>query len=139
MSTRFEAEAILRAAASGDFPSPGDTLIRTQNGWIFGKVSIGEFEGEIDPDQISSLPFTKITGFIATGQVPEGVVTQHEDALSISFEQMTDQVLAGQVPRDVVLQHLGEILDWIEFLIAAAAETRPRSPAEKLYMEENFG
>lgn len=138
MSTRFEAEAILRAAASGAIPEPGDVILRTNEGWIFGKVSIGEFEGEIDPDQISSLPFTKITGVIANGQVPLGPVKQHEGDLAISFDQMTDQILESQVPKDVVFQHLGEVLKWIDFLIAVATRTRPRTPAEKLYMAENY-
>lgn len=139
MNTRFEAEALIRAAASGAIPAPGEVLLRTENGWIFSKVTVADFEGEIDPDQISSLPFTKITGVIANSQVPLGPVKQHEGDLDISFNQMTDQILAGQVPKDVVFQHLDELLDWIDFLISKAVSTRPESPAEKLYMAENYG
>ncbi len=35
MSSRFEAEEILRAAASGAVPSEGDVLLRTAEGWVF--------------------------------------------------------------------------------------------------------
>lgn len=139
MADRFEAEAILRTAASGQIPSVGDVLIRTESGWIFGKVSIGVLEGIVDPDQISSLPFTKITGVILPGQVPEAVVTQHEGALQISFTQMTDEIFDAQVPRSAVFQHLDEVFEWLDFLIARAVTNRPTSPAEKLYMAENYG
>lgn len=140
MTTRFEAEEILRAAASFDIPSPGETLIRTEDGWIFGTIDASTLPpASIGPDQITSLPFTKITGQIANGQVPLSAVQQYQAQLLIAFSQLTGQIADGQVPRSAVFQHLGEILANIDFLIARAVTNRPTSPAEKLYMAENYG
>lgn len=138
MSERFQAEALLRAAASGAIPEPGDTLVRTERGWVFAAPTGVIPPGSIGPAQITSLPFTKLTGVIADGQVPESAVTQHEAALSIGFAQLTGQIADGQVPASAVQQHLTEVLDWIDFLLARAVAKRPLSVAEKLYMAENY-
>lgn len=95
MSTRFEAEAIIRAAASGDFPAPGEVLLRVQDGWVFGKLNVGDLDGEIDPDQIDSLPFTKITGQAAKGQLPSTIAYEDEANVFLFINTFQDQVRRG--------------------------------------------
>lgn len=52
MMTRLEAEQILRAAASGQHPERGDTLVFSERGWEFGKVGfLGTFSE--DPESES--------------------------------------------------------------------------------------
>ena len=80
MSDRFDAEKIIRDAASGAIPSLGDILIRTDTGWIFGPINVDDIpDGSITPDMIESLPFTKILGQIADAQVPASAVLQYEE------------------------------------------------------------
>jgi hypothetical protein len=115
MSDRFSAEALIRAAASGAIPAPGDVLLRVEIGWIFSRLDASLLEGEIDPDQIDTLPFTKITGVILAGQVPLGVVKQHEAALEIAFTQLIGQIADAQVPASAVNQYIQQKeveLDW---------------------------
>ena len=43
MSKRFDAEQLIRDAASGDFPDEGNVLIRGADGWFFGNLEdVGE-------------------------------------------------------------------------------------------------
>ncbi len=62
MITRFEAEALLRAAASGAIPLVGDILVRTEDGWIFSST-----EGEI------TITFQEIDGRVGPGQMPDPI------------------------------------------------------------------
>ncbi len=61
MSTIFEAEEILRSAASGAFPNEGDVLIRLADRWIFGTISLAEIDIEFDD----------IEGIIDSIQIPD--------------------------------------------------------------------
>jgi hypothetical protein len=102
-------------------------LIRVQDGWIFAPPGEGQDPTIITPDQIQSLPFTKITGVILAGQVPVGVVTQHQGALSIAFTQLTGQIANSQVPASAVLQHLDDLLMMVDWLISIATHPIERS------------
>lgn len=119
MSDRFEAEAIIRAAASGAIPAPGDVLLRVQDGWVFANLETGvPSGGGGGGGGGGSVSFAQVIGTIFAAQVPESVVTQHEGALAISFTQLTDQIAAGQVPKAVVFQHLGALLETVDWLIS---------------------
>lgn len=92
---RFEAEAILRAAASGSIPAVGDVLIRIQDGWIFGKPSSSGSGGPITPDQITSLPFSKITGIASRGQLPAEIAYEDEINVFLLINTFQSQVRRG--------------------------------------------
>jgi len=81
MSTRFEAERILRDAASGAFPAEGDTLLRTADGWIFSNAA----------GTTTEITFLEILGVIARGQLPPEVA--FEDEVNIFEAQNTFQQL----------------------------------------------
>ncbi len=132
MSERFEAEAILRAAASGAIPAEGNFLIRGPDGWFFGTgaegagggpgaASFADLIGDIldfqvpasavtQHEQLLSLLFTQLTDEIADGQVPESAVTQHEAALTILFSQIVGEIPIDKVPAAAILQWCDEIL-----------------------------
>lgn len=92
--TRFEAEAILRAAASGAIPAVGDTLIRVQDGWVFAQGAGGD-DDLITPDEIASLPFSKITGVASRGQLPPEIAYEDEFNLFNQINQFSNQVRRG--------------------------------------------
>lgn len=138
MTTRFEAEEIIRAAASGAIPAPGDVLLRVQDGWVFAQLSEGAPGNGGGGGGAGPVRFIDLIGVIFPAQVPVGVVTQHEGALSISFNQMTDQILDSQVPFTAVLQHVRPALSQLEFLMSRAVSKRPRTPIEKLHSSQDF-
>lgn len=92
---RFEAEAVLRAAASGAIPAVGDVLIRVQDGWIFGQVNSSGSGGPITPDQITSLPFSKITGIAGRGQLPAEIAYEDEVNIFLQVNTFQNQVRRG--------------------------------------------
>lgn len=112
MTQRFEAEEILRAAASGAIPGPNQVLVRRDldksghSGWVFGVLDIGELDGEVDGDQIDSIPFEKITGVAARGQLPNAIAYEDEpnefterqtipDLVAVNFEALVRFVSNG--------------------------------------------
>lgn len=48
MISVFEAEELLRAAASGDFPEAGDLLRRGDDRWVFGPITTDDFSINFD-------------------------------------------------------------------------------------------
>jgi len=95
---RFDAEEILRAAASGAFPGTNQVLIRKQldvdpkghEGWVFGFLDFDDIEGEIDGDVIDSLPFAKITGVAARFQLPGSIAYEDESNTFIPRQNIRD-------------------------------------------------
>lgn len=100
MSDRFEAEQILRAAASDAIPNEGDVLLRFNEGWRFAPPT----------ESASGTDFTDMTGQIGDTQVTLTSVKQFEAFLAIAFTQLTGQIADGQVPASAVLQWCDEIL-----------------------------
>lgn len=96
MSELFTAEALIRAAASGAIPATGEVLIRTDTGWVFGLLNFESIEGELDPDQIDTVPFTKVSGIAARGQLPAEIA--YEDEVNIFVLSNTFQ---GQIRRGI--------------------------------------
>lgn len=110
---RFEAEAILRAAASGSIPAVGDVLIRIQDGWIFGKPSSSGSGGPITPDQITSLPFTKITGIASRGQLPAEIAYEDEINIFLQINTFQNQVRRGIRTISIIESpYIWQISDW---------------------------
>ena len=111
MSDRFDAEAILRAAASGAIPSDGDLLVRGPDGWFFGAV--GAPSDPTDPG--GGAPggggnsFTDLVDTALDFQINESSITQHEAALSLLFTQLTDEIADDQVPLSAVKQHEAQL------------------------------
>ncbi len=139
MITRIEAEAIIRAAASGSIPGVGDILIRTDAGWIFSPITFDDIpDGSIPPETIGFIPFTQLFGQIADDQVPESAVTQHEAALSLLFTQLGDQIADGQVPESAVTQHEAALdISFTQMTDSIADAQVPESAV--LQYEEEFG
>ncbi|KKM19694.1 hypothetical protein LCGC14_1653000 [marine sediment metagenome] len=124
MSSRFEAEEILRAAASGAFPAEGHVLLRDADGWKFSPVE--ELEVQVSLDQIDEpiddrglLPsaiayededntFVGTNAFVGVTSVPVDTVTDHEAALAIAFAQLTGLIADAQVPESAVVQYADE-------------------------------
>ncbi len=103
MSDRFEAEALLRAAASGQIPSKGDLLVRGEDGWFFGSTAgASNPEDPTDPGEDPGggglFSFQQLTDNIFDFQVPESAVTQHEQALVIRAIQITPGFFGGIEP-----------------------------------------
>ncbi|MGD9631361.1 MAG: hypothetical protein AB7V18_19150 [Pyrinomonadaceae bacterium] len=93
--SRFEAEAILRAAASGAIPQVGDTLIRVQNGWVFAQGGGAGSDEPLGPEDITSLPFSKITGVASRGQLPAEIAYEDEQNFFSQLNQFSGQVRRG--------------------------------------------
>jgi hypothetical protein len=106
VSERFDAEAILRAACSGQIPSEDDLLVRGPNGWFFGRV--GAPSDPTEPDDPSGgspggggggpLSFSDLSGVIFDFQVTESSVKQHEAALDIGAIQVFGGVFGAGTP-----------------------------------------
>lgn len=101
MSDRFEAEALLRAACSGQVPGDGDLLVRGPDGWFFGRIGApsaqppaivapppGSPGGGAPPGGGGGATFADISGVAFARQIIESVVTQHEAALEIGAIQV---------------------------------------------------
>lgn len=95
MSDRFAAEALIRAAASGAIPATGEVLIRTDNGWVFGFLDFEAIEGELDPGQIETVPFTKVTGVAIRGQLPPEIAYEDEVNIFVLSNSFQGQVRRG--------------------------------------------
>lgn len=95
MSDRFTAEALIRAAASGAIPSTGEVLIRTDDGWVFGFLDFDAIGGELDPGQIDTVPFTKVTGIAVRGQLPEEIAYEDEVNIFVLSNNFQGQVRRG--------------------------------------------
>jgi hypothetical protein len=105
VSERFDAEAILRAAASGQIPSDGDLLVRGPSGWFFGQV--GAPSDPTDPD-IGPAPgapggggassFVELIDTILDVQATESSVKQHEAALDIGAIQVFGGIFGSNTP-----------------------------------------
>lgn len=95
MSKRFDAEQILREAASGAFPGDGDLLVRGPDGWFFGQVGTpsdpsgdpGE-GGEEGGGGGGSASFLQLVDNILDVQATESSVKQHEASLDIGASQI---------------------------------------------------
>ncbi len=96
MSKRFEAEELLREAASGAIPAEGDLLVRGPNGWFFGGAGGGSGGAG---GAVAS--FSDLSGNIFNFQVGTSAVTQHEAALSILFTQIFGIATRVQLPVDI--------------------------------------
>ena len=95
MSERFDAEAILRHAASGQIPRLGDLLVRGVDGWFFGAVSEaipptepGDPGGGAPPGGGGAASFVQLVDNILDNQATESSVKQHEAALEIGAIQV---------------------------------------------------
>lgn len=113
MSSRFEAEQIIRAAASDAIPNEGDVLLRTNTGWRFAPPT----------ESSAGTDFTDLTGQIGDTQVTLSSVKQFEAFLAIAFTQLTGQIADDQVPASAVLQFCDEILKCEPFNLILARST----------------
>lgn len=110
---RFEAEAILRAAASGAIPSVGDVLIRVQDGWVFAQAGSGGSQTPITPDQITSLPLTKITGVASRGQLPPQIAYEDEVNIFLLLNTFQNQVRRGIRTISIIdSPYIWQVSDW---------------------------
>jgi len=136
MTDRFDAEELLRAAASGDIPETGEALVRDDDGWVFKQVSEAVTEGG------TPLTFEDIAGFLGINQIKLGAVKQFEADLDIAFTQMVGQIANGQVPASAVTQYCDEILKCAPFnmmlarSIGSIADNRIRASAVLQYVGE---
>lgn len=103
MSERFEAEALLRAAASGQIPSDGDLLVRGPDGWFFG--SIGAPSDPEDPGDGGgggggggAASFVQLSDNILDVQATESSVKQHEASLDIGASQVFNGIFGSATP-----------------------------------------
>ncbi len=136
MTERFDAEEILRAAASGAIPATGVALVRADDGWVFKQVSEAATEGG------TPLAFSDISGFLGINQITLAAVQQFESDLNIAFIQLTGQIANGQVPASAVTQYCDEILKCAPFdmmlarSIGAIDDDRIRASAVLQYVGE---
>lgn len=102
MSDRFDAEAILRAACSGQIPSKDDLLVRGENGWFFGQI--GAPSDPTDPGGGTpgggggATTFADIAGVAFNRQITESSVKQHEAALDIGAIQVFGGIFGSGTP-----------------------------------------
>jgi len=102
VSERFDAEAILRAAASGQIPSDGDLLVRGPDGWFFGRV--GAPSSPEEPGDGGggggggAVTFSDIAGVAFNRQITESAVKQHEGALDIGALQVFGGIFGSGTP-----------------------------------------
>ncbi len=103
MSERFDAEALLRAAASGQIPGLGDLLVRGEDGWFFGTVA------EASPPSEPGAPggsepgggaasFVQLVDNILDVQATESSVKQHEASLDIGASQVFEGIFGIATP-----------------------------------------
>ncbi len=111
MSERFDAEAILRAACSGQVPSEDDLLVRGPNGWFFGRVGAPS-NIVAPPPEPGGAPggdpgggggggagsFTQLSDNILDFQATESSVKQHEGALDIGANQVFGGIFGTATP-----------------------------------------
>lgn len=105
MSERFAAEALIRAAASGQIPARGDLLVRGVDGWFFGTVAQAS-----EPTEPGGAPggdpgggggaasFTQLVDNILDVQATESSVKQHEASLDIGASQVFGGIFGIATP-----------------------------------------
>ncbi len=105
MSERFAAEALLRAAASGQIPNLGDLLVRGEDGWFFGTVS--EASAPTEPGGApgggnggggGAASFVQLVDNILDVQATESSVKQHEASLDIGASQVFEGIFGTATP-----------------------------------------
>lgn len=105
MSERFDAEALLRAAASGQIPELGDLLVRGEQGWFFGTVSEaippsepGGAPGQPPGGGGGTASFVQLVDNILDVQATESSVKQHEASLDIGASQVFEGIFGTATP-----------------------------------------
>ena len=135
-STRFAAEELLRAAASGGIPSDGDLLVRGPDGWFFGRVGAPSPQ---PPDVVpppagapgagappgggggGSISFADLVGVAFARQIVESSVTQHEGALDIGANQVFGGIFGIATPfPDLVYTFPNQMRRGLRTITAAA-------------------
>jgi hypothetical protein len=127
MSDRFAAEALLRAAASGQIPSDGDLLVRGPDGWFFGAVGAPSNPedpngggGGIGAPGAGAASFVQLTDNILDNQATESSVKQHEASLDIGSSQIFGGIFGIATPfPDLVYSFPGQMRRVLRTITAA--------------------
>ncbi|KKN88085.1 hypothetical protein LCGC14_0251570 [marine sediment metagenome] len=105
MTSRFDAEEVLRAAASGAIPAEGETLIRGEDGWQFGSPAVSDLD----------IDFGDISGIIDDrNQLPAEIAYEDE----VNTFALLQTFTSGVVIAD------GQSLSWSDIALSRGAAGR---------------